>query len=95
MATFFTCASLENKLSDAFSPSHIQVINESHLHSGHAGREGKEDDDITHVRIVMNAACFNNMQRVAIHRAIYSELGSELHSGLHAIALDVKGNSQD
>lgn len=80
---------LEEKLQRAFEPSHLEVLNESHLHAGH--QPGFDGQGESHIRIRMKAAAFNGMSRVQIHRAVNAQCAEEFEAGLHALALDVKG----
>ena len=54
------------------SPQALEVINESALHSGHAGDDGSGE---SHWRIVIKAESLNDMSRIARHRAIHAALG--------------------
>lgn len=78
--------SIRQKLTAAFAPDHLDVIDESEAHRGHGGwREGGE----THFRVVMVAASLGGMSRVAQQRAIYAALAEEMAGPVHALALDV------
>ncbi len=70
----------------ALSPKQLDVINESALHSGHAGDDGSGE---SHWRIVIKASSLDNMSRVARHRAIHSALGKDIIGRLHALAIDI------
>jgi BolA protein len=75
------------RLTDAFHPTHLEVIDESESHRGHAGfQEGGE----SHFRVVIRAKDFADMPRIARHRAIYAALGDDLMGEIHALALDIK-----
>ncbi|OYW51785.1 MAG: BolA family transcriptional regulator [Rhodobacterales bacterium 32-66-7] len=76
---------IEARLIAAFAPERLEVVNESHLHSGHAGDDGS---GASHFRLVIRAAAFAPMSRVARHRAVHQALG-DLNQRVHAIALDI------
>jgi BolA protein len=76
---------IEARLTAAFTPSRLEVENESHRHAGHAGDDGSGE---SHFRILIRAAAFAPMTRVARHRAVHQALG-DLNQRVHAIALDV------
>lgn len=79
---------IENKLTDAFAPEAIEVIDDSESHRGHAGwREGGQ----THFTVTIRAAAFNGLSRVARQRAIHKVLAEELAGPVHALALKVEG----
>ncbi|HEX4296769.1 MAG TPA: BolA family protein [Devosia sp.] len=75
------------KLSAKFAPSHLEVIDESSRHQGHAGsRPGGE----THFRVRIAAAALDGLSRVAQHRAITDAVSDELKAGVHALAIEVR-----
>ena len=75
------------KLSAKFAPDHLEVIDESLRHQGHAGsRPGGE----THFRVRIASPTLDGLNRLAQHRAINDALAEELASGIHALAIEVK-----
>ncbi|MGD8176953.1 BolA/IbaG family iron-sulfur metabolism protein [Marinimicrobium sp. ARAG 43.8] len=68
------------KLSDAFSPGHMEVINESHQHNVPPGSE-------SHFKVVLVSQAFVGKRQVQRHQAIYGVLGEELRGPVHALAL--------
>ncbi|MEM6665080.1 MAG: BolA family protein [Pseudomonadota bacterium] len=75
------------KLTAAFSPAQLEVIDESHLHAGHAGaRPGGE----THFRVRIEAPAFNRTTRLQRHRLVNEALAEELATTVHALAIDAK-----
>lgn len=86
-------SSIELKLTQAFSPEHLEVINESHLHAGHhhedrGHHETYDGTGETHFRVRIVAQAFGEMSRIARHRAINDLLKDELSTGVHALALE-------
>lgn len=74
------------KLSDRFAPAHLEVIDESNRHRGHAGwREGGE----THFRVRIATVQFAGKPRVAQHRAVMDVLDAELKDRVHALSIEV------
>lgn len=81
---------LETEIRNALgglSPQHLEVINESALHSGHAGDDGSGE---SHWRIVIKAASLDDMSRIARHRAIHGALGKNIIERIHALAIDIQ-----
>ncbi|MCB1517352.1 MAG: BolA family transcriptional regulator [Hyphomicrobiaceae bacterium] len=78
--------SITDILNRTFSPDHLEVIDESGRHAGHAGARPEGQ---THYRIKISAQHFDALGRVAQHRAIMDALESEFESGLHALAIEV------
>jgi BolA protein len=74
------------KLSLKFAPSHLEVLDESEKHRGHAGaRPGGE----THFRVRISSIELDPLSRVAQHRAVMETLDAELKAGVHALAIEV------
>lgn len=77
---------IRQKLEAAFQPRALTVVDESEKHRGHAGwREGGE----THFRVSIAAQAFEDMSRLARHRAVHEALGPELIGRIHALALEI------
>jgi BolA protein len=75
---------ITNKLSEAFIPESLDVVDESHLHEGHAGhRPGGE----THFRVYIVSKAFDGKSRIDRHRMINSLLAPELSGSVHALAI--------
>jgi BolA family transcriptional regulator, general stress-responsive regulator len=76
---------ITRRLTAAFQPTSLNVVNESHRHAGHSGDDGSGE---SHFRIVIRAAAFGPMGRVERHRAVHVALG-DLTTRVHALALDI------
>jgi len=79
-------AAIEKKLQDIFKPDRLDVINESHLHAGHAG--GFDGAGETHFRVRIMSQSFAGKSRIERHRAVNETLKAELASGVHALAVE-------
>ncbi|MEM9430225.1 MAG: BolA family protein [Pseudomonadota bacterium] len=78
---------IERKLTDAFQPTHLEVVDDSEAHRGHAGyREGGE----THFRVDIRSDAFLGQSRVAAQRAVYKVLAEELAGPVHALQLQAR-----
>jgi BolA family transcriptional regulator, general stress-responsive regulator len=74
------------KLSAKFAPNHLEVIDESARHQGHAGSRPEGE---THFRVRISSPVLIGLSRVAQHRAINDTLAHELRSGVHALAIEI------
>ena len=74
------------KLDTALTPSVLDIINESHLHAGHAGSPGTGN---SHFRMKIISEAFAGKSRVDRHRLINEILKDELAGKIHALALTV------
>ena len=77
-------ATIREKLTKAFAPTRLDVINESHLHAGHRSSPGTGE---SHFRVLIVSAAFTGTPRVARHRAVNKLLEPELKGKVHALAL--------
>ncbi|MEO1276029.1 MAG: BolA family protein [Pseudomonadota bacterium] len=74
-------------LTEAFSPEHLEVRDDSERHRGHGGwREGGE----THFHLIMTSSAFAGQNRVARQRAVNRALQAEFDAGLHALSMELK-----
>lgn len=78
---------IEAKLTEAFAPSTLEIVDESHLHAGHVGARPEGE---THFRVRLVADAFAGQSRVARQRAVYQALAEELAGPVHALALSVQ-----
>jgi BolA protein len=84
MTAMRTADIITEKLTSAFSPQSLKVVDESHLHAGHAGsREGGQ----THYRLYIVSNAFEGKSRVDRHRMINTALAAELSGSVHALAI--------
>jgi BolA protein len=81
---------IDDALRAAITPLHsLQVINESHLHAGHAGAgEG------SHFRVRIVSQAMAGLGRVAQHRLVYDALRDVIPQGVHALAIEARGPDQ-
>ena len=71
---------IHTKLSEGFQPVHLDVVNESYMHSVPAGSE-------THFKVTLVTSVFEGKRQIQRHQAVYACLASELKGGVHALAL--------
>ena len=80
-------ARIEAKLRAAFAPETLQIVDQSHLHKGHAGApEGGE----SHFRVVIVSAAFTGQTRVQRQRAVNRALAEELAGPVHALSVEAR-----
>ena len=72
-------ASIKAKISEKFAPiRHLEIIDESHKHAGHAGMKGAQRHEETHFKVVVVSDCFEGKMLIERHRAINECLEFEL-----------------
>jgi BolA protein len=75
---------IKSKLERAFSPASLELIDESHLHAGHAGAHPEGE---SHFRVRIVSGSFKGKSRVERHRMINQVLADELEARVHALAI--------
>lgn len=85
-------ASVHAKLTDAFEPVHLDVVDESHLHAGHAGARPEGE---THFRVDIVAAAFDGVSRIERQRMVHRVLEDELGDRVHALALRTRAPGEN
>ena len=77
-------ARIEQKLTEAFAPEALEIVDDSEKHRGHGGwREGGE----THFNVRIVSTRFEGQNRVARQRAVHKCLEEELRERVHALSL--------
>ncbi len=72
-------------IATALSPTHLEVIDDSHLHAGHAGaREGKG-----HFTVVIASAAFEGKRPLQCHQLVFSALGDMMQTDIHALSIKI------
>lgn len=71
---------IEKKLTETFSPLHLEVINESGNHNVPEGSE-------SHFKVVVVSPEFAGKNLLARHRLINAALADELKNSIHALAI--------
>lgn len=70
-------------LETAFRPEHLEVVDDSHRHAGHAGaRDGRG-----HFNVVIVSTAFAGKPPLGRHRAVYAALGEMMNTDIHALSI--------
>lgn len=70
-------------LEKAFSPTQLEIIDDSAKHIGHAGSR----DGAGHFTVNIAAECLNTISRVDAHRKIYEALADFFPKEIHALQI--------
>ena len=71
---------LDRILIAAFAPVDMELVNESHMHAGPAGRE-------THFKVSLISSVFNDLNRVKRHQLVYKSVNHLIGNPIHALSL--------
>ena len=74
---------VRSRLERAFSPSYLEVVDESVQHHGHAAHHAGNK----HLAIIITAQDLKNLSRVESHRKIYALLTDLMPEPLHALRI--------
>lgn len=76
--------SMRELLMIALQPIRLDVVNESHLHAGHAGSPNSGE---SHYRVLIVSPKFQGLGRLARHRLVNDAVSSLLRDRVHALAI--------
>lgn len=76
---------IEQLLHEAFTLSHLEVIDDSAKHAGHRGV--KEAGGGGHFQILIIASDFEGQTRIARHRMVNKALASLIPKEIHALGI--------
>ncbi|MDB1135370.1 BolA family protein [Candidatus Anaplasma sp. TIGMIC] len=75
------CATIKSKVTSRIGNAHIEIIDESYKHAGHAGSSGYT---VSHIRMTVISDYFNLMNKLQRHRLLHQILESEFKK-VHSI----------
>lgn len=77
---------IRERLQRAFEPAELKVIDDSHLHAGHAGAASGAG----HYRVAIVSAAFAGMTPIQRHRAVYAAVQDMMPGEIHALSIDAR-----
>ncbi len=83
-------ARIEAVLRERLAPLHLEVVDESHLHAGHAGARSGGG----HFRAVIVSPLFAGRSRVERQRLVYAALEAEMGAEIHALSMQTLAPDQ-
>ena len=78
---------IHDKLSAAFSPTRLEVEDDSARHHGHAGATPSGE---SHFNLVIESPKFEGLNRVQRQRAVLGALADELAGPVHALSIKAR-----
>lgn len=74
---------IRERIEKSLAPAELDVIDESHLHAGHAGaRDGRG-----HFRVRVVSDRFSGLKPLQRHRLVYDAVGDLMATDIHALAV--------
>jgi BolA protein len=74
---------LESRLRSALQPLDLRVVDDSHLHAGHAGAAGGHG----HYTVQLVSERFAGLPVVRRHRLVYEAVGDMMTTDIHALSI--------
>lgn len=79
---------IRTRLEAALAPQELDVVDEGHLHAGHANA-GKG-----HYRVRIVSRTFDGVMPLKRHRMIYLALHGLMDNGIHALAIEARSSGE-
>ena len=77
------CARIEAELRERLAAVHVEVVDESHLHAGHAGARSGGG----HFRATIVSGRFSGLSKLQAQRLVYQTLAEEMTGEIHALSM--------
>ena len=74
---------IEIRLRESLAATHVEVVDESHLHAGHAGAKSGGG----HFRAVIVSEQFAGLSRVKAQQLVYGVMGTWMGKEIHALSM--------
>jgi BolA protein len=74
---------LTQRLRERLAPDELEVIDDSHLHAGHAGAA----DGRGHFTVIVVSPRFAGLNTVKRHRLVYESVGDMMTTDIHALSI--------
>ena len=75
---------IQDKLTAAFQPIRLEIVDDSDRHAGHAGASPGGE---SHFNVLIESQAFAGAAKVARQRMVYRALAAELAGPLHALSI--------
>lgn len=74
---------IKQRLIEGLDAESVDVIDESHMHAGHAGAK----TGMGHFNVTIIADAFTGKSLIERHRQIYAALGDMMQTDIHALSI--------
>ena len=83
---------IRDRLTNAFGPERLEVVDDSARHAGHAGASASGE---SHFNVVIVASAFQGLSRVERQRRVNAALKEAFAGGLHALSISARAPGED
>ncbi len=77
---------IKEKLTAALTPTHLDIIDESHKHAGHAGAQAGGG----HFLVTIVSPQFAGKSLIERHRMVYAAIGELMNTAIHALSINAQ-----
>ena len=77
---------MRGRLQSVFDPLQLELVDEGHLHVGHAGAK----DGRGHFRLKIISERFAGQNMIQRHRMVYQAMGDLMETDIHALTIDAR-----
>lgn len=74
---------MKSLLTESLTPSHLEIIDDSHLHAGHAGAKSGKG----HFTVIIKSEQFEGLTRLKQQQAVFAALGDMMQTDIHALVI--------
>lgn len=89
MSTIDRATAIRERLTQAFAPEKIEIIDDSHKHAGHASARGGG-----HFTVYIVSDAFAGKNLVQRHRMVYEAMGDLMQQEVHALSIKAETSTE-
>ncbi len=82
---------IKSRLERELSPTHIDIVDESHLHAGHAGAASGAG----HFSVTIVSDKFTGKSAIQRHRMVYLAVNDLMPSEIHALSIKALSKAEE
>jgi BolA family transcriptional regulator, general stress-responsive regulator len=77
---------MKSLLTHSLQPTQLEIIDDSHLHAGHAGAKSGKG----HFTVIIQSSKFNELSRLKQQQLVYQTLGNMMQEEIHALVIKIQ-----
>jgi len=82
---------IKERLTNQLQPTELEIIDESHLHAGHAGAASGAG----HFAVSITADAFNDKSLIERHRLVYLAVNDLMKTEIHALSIKALATNEN
>ena len=77
---------MKSLLTQSLEPTQLEIIDDSHLHAGHAGAKSGKG----HFTVIIQSLKFDTLSRLKQQQLVYQSLGNMMQQEIHALIIKIQ-----